>query len=157
MDDVQYFTYANDQAGNHATWPFDQRFHLLLNIAIGGTWGGQQGIDDSIFPVHLMVDYVRVYQQRANVTFQVDMSNETVNDGVFLNGSFVDWDSDSFIEMTDEDEDNIYLATVSVPQGYHLYQYFNGEGWENREIVPPECDVNDNPDYADRGLDAAAL
>ena len=153
VDDVHYFTYANDQAGNYATWPFDQRFHLLLNIAIGGTWGGQQGIDNSIFPVRLEVDHVRVYQQRVNVTFQVDMSNETINDGVFLNGSFVDWDSESFIEMTDEDEDNIYSATVSVPQGYHLYQYFNGEGWENREIVPPECDVNDHPDYADRGLD----
>ena len=155
VDDVQYFTYANDQEENYETWPFDQRFHLLLNIAIGGTWGGQQGIDDDIFPVHLEVDYVRVYQQRTSVTFQVDMSNETVNEGVFLNGSFVDWDSGSFIEMTDEDEDNIYSATVSVPQGYHLYQYFNGGGWENREIVPPECDVNDHPDYADRGLDVA--
>ena len=63
MDDVHYFTYTNDQAGNYETWPFDQRFHLLLNIAIGGTWGGQQGIDNSIFPVRLEVDYVRVYEQ----------------------------------------------------------------------------------------------
>ena len=63
VDGIHYFTYANDQAGDYATWPFDQRFHLLLNIAIGGTWGGQQGIDDSIFPVRLEVDYVRVYEQ----------------------------------------------------------------------------------------------
>ena len=70
VDDVHYFTYANDQEGNHATWPFDQHFHLLLNIAIGGTWGGQQGIDNSIFPVRLEVDYVRVYQpdETASVT-----------------------------------------------------------------------------------------
>ena len=65
VDDMHYFTYANDQEGNYATWPFDQRFHLLLNIAIGGTWGGQQGIDDSIFPVRLEIDYVRVYEQSA--------------------------------------------------------------------------------------------
>ena len=32
VDDIHYFTYTNDQTGNYATWPFDQRFHLLLNI-----------------------------------------------------------------------------------------------------------------------------
>lgn len=62
VDDTPYFTYLNDQTGDHATWPFDQRFHLLLNIAIGGTWGGQEGIDDGIFPVQMEVDYVRVYE-----------------------------------------------------------------------------------------------
>jgi hypothetical protein len=34
----------------------------LLNIAVGGAWGGQQGIDSSIFPQRMEVDYVRVYQ-----------------------------------------------------------------------------------------------
>lgn len=43
-------------------WPFDQRFHLLLNIAVGGNWGGAKGVDDSIFPQKMVVDYVRVYQ-----------------------------------------------------------------------------------------------
>ncbi len=43
-------------------WPFDQRFHLLLNIAVGGNWGGKYGVDDSIFPQKMLVDYVRVYQ-----------------------------------------------------------------------------------------------
>jgi hypothetical protein len=62
VDDAHYFTYSNNNQGS-AYWPFDQDFHLLLNIAIGGTWGGQQGIDDSIFPVRLEVDYVRVYER----------------------------------------------------------------------------------------------
>ena len=44
-------------------WPFDQRFYLILNLAIGGTWGGAQGVDDSIFPATYTIDYVRVYQQ----------------------------------------------------------------------------------------------
>jgi beta-glucanase (GH16 family) len=44
-------------------WPFNQRFHLLLNIAVGGSWGGQQGVDDSSFPARMEVDYVRVYQK----------------------------------------------------------------------------------------------
>ncbi len=45
-----------------AEWPFDQKFHLKLNVAVGGGWGGRKGIDDSIFPQQMLVDYVRVYQ-----------------------------------------------------------------------------------------------
>ena len=41
---------------------FDERFHLILNIAIGGAWGGQKGVDPEIFPTQLVVDYVRVYE-----------------------------------------------------------------------------------------------
>jgi hypothetical protein len=33
---------------------------LILNLAIGGNWGGQQGIDDSVFPARFLIDYVRV-------------------------------------------------------------------------------------------------
>ena len=43
-------------------WPFDQKFYLILNLAIGGEWGGQHGIDVSMFPVQMKVDYVKVYQ-----------------------------------------------------------------------------------------------
>ena len=79
VDDVHYFTYANDQDGNYATWPFDQRFHLLLNIAIGGTWGGQQGIDDSIFPARMEVDYVRVYEASSELSSQLETIPNTYN------------------------------------------------------------------------------
>ena len=40
-----------------------QRTLLLLNAAIGGAWGGQQGVDDSIFPQRYYIDYVRVYEE----------------------------------------------------------------------------------------------
>lgn len=45
--------------------PFDQKFHLLLNFAVGGDWAAnvnENGIDDSIFPQSLKIDYVRVYE-----------------------------------------------------------------------------------------------
>lgn len=45
-------------------WPFDRPMHLLLNIAVGGTWGGQRGIDPKAFPARMEVDYVRVYQKK---------------------------------------------------------------------------------------------
>jgi len=45
--------------------PFNQKFHLLLNVAVGGNWAAnanQGGIDKSVFPQSMQVDYVRVYQ-----------------------------------------------------------------------------------------------
>ena len=50
--------------GEHA--PFDQRFHLLLNLAVGGNWAGnvnEKGIDAGIFPQRMQIDFVRVYQK----------------------------------------------------------------------------------------------
>jgi len=43
-------------------WPFDGTFHLILNLAVGGNWGGKMGVDNAIFPQALVVDYVRVYE-----------------------------------------------------------------------------------------------
>lgn len=62
VDKKLYFTFNNGDTG-FAEWPFDKRFHLLLNIAVGGDWGGAQGVDDNIFPRTMLVDYVRVYQK----------------------------------------------------------------------------------------------
>jgi beta-glucanase (GH16 family) len=50
-----------DRPAHH--WPFDNKFYILLNIAVGGSWGGKKGVDDSIFPQKFEVEYVRVYQQ----------------------------------------------------------------------------------------------
>lgn len=61
LDEMPYFVYTRE-AANWQAWPFDHPFYLLLNIAVGGNWGGQQGIDDTIFPVQMEVEYVRVYR-----------------------------------------------------------------------------------------------
>jgi beta-glucanase (GH16 family) len=42
---------------------FDQPFHLLLNVAVGGNWGGAKGIDESVFPATMKIDYVRIFQK----------------------------------------------------------------------------------------------
>ncbi|MCU0104834.1 glycoside hydrolase family 16 protein [Acholeplasma vituli] len=42
-------------------WPFHQPFYLILNLALGGWWGGK--IDDSIFPVTMQFKYVKVYER----------------------------------------------------------------------------------------------
>ncbi len=61
VDDIKYFTFSNEHK-DYTTWPFDQLFHLILNIAVGGNWGGMQGVDPNIWPQKMYVDYVRVYQ-----------------------------------------------------------------------------------------------
>ncbi|MDC7996076.1 glycoside hydrolase family 16 protein [Altibacter sp. HG106] len=45
-----------------ANWPFDKPYFFLLNMAVGGAWGGQEGVDDTIFPATFEIDYVRVYR-----------------------------------------------------------------------------------------------
>jgi beta-glucanase (GH16 family) len=65
IDNKVYFNFANEHSGKDA-WPFDQPFHLLLNVAVGGNWGGQKGVDESIFPVRMEVDWIRVYKTPSN-------------------------------------------------------------------------------------------
>ncbi len=66
VDDTRYFTFNNEHTG-YTTWPFDKRFHLLLNLAVGGNWGGAQGVDPSAFPARMEIDYVRIYQSSENL------------------------------------------------------------------------------------------
>ena len=64
VDGALYF--ATDRAGGDwREWPFDRKFYLILNLAVGGSWGGQKGVDAAAFPQRTVIDYVRVYQ-RAN-------------------------------------------------------------------------------------------
>ncbi len=62
MDGKEYFRFQKDRTYGWAEWPFDKPQHLLLNLAVGGNWGGQKGVDNSIFPQSMEVDYVRVYK-----------------------------------------------------------------------------------------------
>ncbi|MBK9614996.1 MAG: glycoside hydrolase family 16 protein [Uliginosibacterium sp.] len=62
VDDHNYFRFLNDGKRDKPSWPFNAPQFLLLNTAVGGTWGGMKGVDDSVFPVRMEVDYVRVWQ-----------------------------------------------------------------------------------------------
>ena len=61
LDDEKYFTFRNEGTGNDV-WPYDKPHYLILNAAIGGTWGGRKGIDDTIFPQKYHIDYVRIFK-----------------------------------------------------------------------------------------------
>ena len=61
LDGVKTFSFEKE-SNAFAVWPFDQPFHLILNMAVGGDFGGRKGIDNTIFPTQMHIDYVRVYQ-----------------------------------------------------------------------------------------------
>jgi hypothetical protein len=82
------------------------------------------------------------------VTFQVDMSNETVSpDGVYIAGSFQAWDPMGTM-LSDDDLDNVYEVTLDVAPGMLEFKFLNGPSWDYAEDVPPTCQVevagNDN-------------
>lgn len=62
LDDVLYSTKTRKDLEPHP-WPFDQRFHMILNLAIGGHLPGPPD-ETTQFPKYMFVDYVRVFQKQ---------------------------------------------------------------------------------------------
>lgn len=58
-----YLTFAPEDITNPRVWPFDKELYLILNIAVGGDWGGMRGVDDTIFPQEMEIDYVRIFKK----------------------------------------------------------------------------------------------
>ncbi len=61
LDDNKIFVFKNEYSG-YEKWPFDKPHYLILNFAVGGAWGGVNGVNYSIFPQKYFIDYVRVYE-----------------------------------------------------------------------------------------------
>jgi len=62
-DDTRYFVYRKE-SDDPKVWPFATPHFLILNLAIGGGWGGAKGIDETLFPHRYEIDYVRYYKQK---------------------------------------------------------------------------------------------
>jgi beta-glucanase (GH16 family) len=83
-----YSQYMNSDGGlidGENSAPFDQNFHLLLNFAVGGAWAAtvnEKGIDESVFPQSLDIDYVRVYQ--CSVSPKTGEGCEAISEGAVL-------------------------------------------------------------------------
>jgi beta-glucanase (GH16 family) len=59
-DGAEYFTLTPADMGDRK-WVFEHPFFIILNLALGGTFGGVIGLD-TVFPAQMQVDYVRVFQ-----------------------------------------------------------------------------------------------
>lgn len=62
MDGEHQYTVHRDSAATYREWPYDKPFYLILNFAVGGSWGGNQGVDMDAFPQEYLIDYVRLYK-----------------------------------------------------------------------------------------------
>ena len=60
FDQQKYFTFRLDDAGTGPDNPFRKPQYLILNLALGGSWGGP--MDDSVLPQQFQIDYVRYYR-----------------------------------------------------------------------------------------------
>ncbi|RSY87021.1 glycoside hydrolase family 16 protein [Sphingomonas koreensis] len=61
IDGRGHMRVKDDQPGGAAAWPFTKPYELILNLAVGGDWGGQKGVDDTALPQRMQVDYVRYW------------------------------------------------------------------------------------------------
>ncbi len=61
FDQKKYYTFQIDKSQKEVADQFRKPFYLLINLALGGSWGGK--IDDSIFPQQYLIDYVRIYEK----------------------------------------------------------------------------------------------
>ncbi len=62
LDGEHYYTY--DKTANELEWPFNQPQNIILNLAVGGGWGGAKGVDSTYTNHQFIIDYVRFYEYK---------------------------------------------------------------------------------------------
>lgn len=60
VDGEKYHT-VTPQSLEPENYPFNESFHMLLNLAVGGSWPGNPD-ETTVFPQSMEVDYIKVYQ-----------------------------------------------------------------------------------------------
>lgn len=58
VDNVEFKKFSNS---NIASWPFNKPFFFIMNVAVGGNYGGPPN-ETTVFPQQMIVDYIRVFQ-----------------------------------------------------------------------------------------------
>jgi len=70
VDGAIYHEFSKEDESSEK-WPFDQKFHLIMNVAVGGTWGGKEGVDANAFEGNgqiMEIDWVRVYDESLTIS-----------------------------------------------------------------------------------------
>ena len=61
VDDVKIFQVDKEKGDTVKEWPFDQPYYIIMNLAVGGWYGGP--IEDKDLPFQLEIESIKVYQQ----------------------------------------------------------------------------------------------
>ena len=104
IDGIQYFkATSNDAFLQGKQWVFNHPFFILLNVAVGGNFGGAVG-EDTTFPQTMSVDYVRLYQAKPKtVTFKASFAED-----------FTGWQKISIPFTAFSNEDGFVLDTTNI-------------------------------------------
>jgi beta-glucanase (GH16 family) len=123
VDGREYFRFNNE--GGFQKWPFDKRFHLIMNIAVGGSLG--TWIDPNIFPKKMEVDYVRVYQDNGvppiNPTTGIVTAYKDCNYAGFSGG--FDAGDYNLTAMRAKGINDNDISSLRVSRGFKVVMYEN--------------------------------
>lgn len=136
LDNQKYFTFINNH-GDFKTWPFNQPFYLILNLAVGGGWVGTPDAT-SIFPAIMEVDYVRVYQYESDIAvtgpdFLPYNSQSAAYTFPVINGAAYSWSLPGNAELTSGQNTASILANWNIFGGRIKTQVQSNSGTYNPE------------------------
>lgn len=128
-----YSKSSGQPAMNAYPAPFNQRFHLLMNLAVGGNFDGNP-TEDTVFPSSMEIDYVRIYEltgREYREPVPVEFEKEPYLEGAKLpleDGNFIH--NNGFTEQVDGD------AGMGIPNTAHWVLY-KDEGADAALSVEP--------------------
>lgn len=128
------FTYRKESS-NPKSWPFDKEFYLILSTGVGGIWAGLEGIDDTLFPHEMQVDWVRVYQHvNKSSTYKIQKKQP-------YNGSV------EFIPDTGTYNDNQKITVKAIADEGYVFDRWEGslQGEHNPLTFKINRDMNITP------------
>lgn len=105
--------------------PFNQRFHIILNLAVGGDWPesvNAGGVDESAFPQAFVVDYVRVYECRRDP--DTGRGCATTDDDYTLNPGVMPPEP---VDVGGDGELSIFDGAISPPYNWYFYTAADGD------------------------------
>ncbi|MFD1217600.1 glycoside hydrolase family 16 protein [Microbulbifer celer] len=127
--------------------PFDQTFHLILNLAVGGDWPSNvndTGIDESAFPQEFIIDYVRVYQCTEDF--------ETGKGCASTDGDFVYNEGTQPPQAPEGDEIAIFDGEVNAPYQWYSWSSFGSVDFEVVDAGGDYGDVGQITYNTDEGI-----
>lgn len=131
--------------------PFDQKFHLILNVAVGGNWPGNPN-SNTTFPQAMKVDYVRVFTKDDNPISQQTLSIVNHSNGLVTSNEHFYCGSECEHTFT---ESKLVRLTAQPDQGFEFSRWEDNSICQNDlNTTPTRCDVAVNPNNADIELHA---
>lgn len=68
VDGMQYYSVDKKAGADYKDWPYDQPYYLIINLALGGSWGGRDrvnfpkdGVDPAALPATMRVESIKYY------------------------------------------------------------------------------------------------